>query len=318
MESNNYISIDTCKQIRGIMAIIIMLHHISLRLDFGVALGFVFRQIGATATTIFFFYSGYGLMLGLLKKNDYLKGFFKKRIITVLVPLLVACIAFALYLWAMGRSSEILYRLTDIRYGGTFLPHSWFAVSLLVLYCLFYLSFRWNSSLKKGIIICSTLILAFAVLLCFLQFEQCWYTSLSSFVFGLLYAYYFDRCDEFLKTKKIPKAVLVIIVFILLTAIGKAITNPFIVMVLKNLRAIMACIAILYGSMLVKGNNKILLYFGMISFEFYLYHGVLMDFFASMGRQIVIFTLLVAAANTVVSFVFNRIDNRLVTIIKNF
>ena len=316
MDRNNYIAMDTCKQIRGIMAVIIMLHHISFMVDFGVALNFIFRQVGATATTIFFFYSGYGMMLGLMNNPHYLKGFFKKRMVTVLVPFLIAGFAYGLFLLFAGRGAEVLKRLGKLLHGGTFLPYAWFVFTLLSLYCIFYLSFKWLSDFRKGILVCSALTLILALLLCYLQFEQFWYTSSFAFVFGLLFAYNFESFDGFLKSYKIPKATVTVILFLALTIFGKGISNAYIVLVLKNFRAILACIIILYGSMLIKRKNKLLLFLGMISYEFYLYHGVMMDVFSPMAGNVLWFTVLVAFTNTIISFLFNMIDTKIILCIK--
>lgn len=81
--NDEYLSTETTKKEKGIAAILILLHHLSQRVKVSgpfVILGY----IGFILVAVFFFISGYGLSYGVRYKYDYLKGFFKRRVLPVL------------------------------------------------------------------------------------------------------------------------------------------------------------------------------------------------------------------------------------------
>ena len=83
--NDNYLSPLTTKYEKGISAIMIVMHHLSQNISIhGILV--VMQYIGFILVAIFFFISGYGLMYGFNNKHNYLHGFFKRRIVTILVP----------------------------------------------------------------------------------------------------------------------------------------------------------------------------------------------------------------------------------------
>ena len=74
------LSSKSSKCIKGLTALLIVLHHISLKIEGG---GFVYKQyakMGYLLTAVFLFYSGYGLMWQYINKPDYEKKFYRKRL----------------------------------------------------------------------------------------------------------------------------------------------------------------------------------------------------------------------------------------------
>lgn len=69
-----YLNQETCNMMRGGAALIIMLHHLSGYVSYGKPLDFVLNNIGALMATVFFFYSGYGLMYNLKHKEGYMNS----------------------------------------------------------------------------------------------------------------------------------------------------------------------------------------------------------------------------------------------------
>ncbi len=75
------------KCLRGFCALGIFIHQIIIeefRANFGIFE--IYRYLGYTFVSFFLFFSGYGLMKSLLTKNDYLKTFFKKRVLSIFIP----------------------------------------------------------------------------------------------------------------------------------------------------------------------------------------------------------------------------------------
>lgn len=84
-EKNNVLEFKTSVRIKGLLAVLIVLHHLSINTP-GTLLFQAFTSIGTMVVAVFFFYSGFGLMESYLKKPNYLRGFFSKRIVKLLIP----------------------------------------------------------------------------------------------------------------------------------------------------------------------------------------------------------------------------------------
>ena len=88
----------------------------------------------------FFFYSGYGVMVQYeLKGQQYLERFFGKRVWKVLKPYLLANVVYLLIDYISGSRynwEEILKNVIS----GKIVPFSWFVISIIVLYGIFWLS----------------------------------------------------------------------------------------------------------------------------------------------------------------------------------
>lgn len=92
----DYLSAGQGKALRGILSIVIVLHHLGQK-NMGVVLLPVFAKIGYLATSVFFFLSGYGLMTQYMHRENYSRCFLRKRIGAVLVPYVLA----TLLCWAV-------------------------------------------------------------------------------------------------------------------------------------------------------------------------------------------------------------------------
>lgn len=92
-------SVEATLPLRGLLAVGIVLHHISQRV--GQAVPDVwglsqFEFLGAPIVAVFFFLSGYGLMKSLrVKGTSYLDGFLRKRMTKVLLPLLLCSLVYS-------------------------------------------------------------------------------------------------------------------------------------------------------------------------------------------------------------------------------
>lgn len=75
---DDYLSIEKTKKVKGIAAILILLHHLAQRVAIPKPFAFI-RYVGFILVAVFFFFSGYGLSFGLRYKSDYLKHFWKKE-----------------------------------------------------------------------------------------------------------------------------------------------------------------------------------------------------------------------------------------------
>lgn len=103
LDNHTFMGVQFSKQatvpLRGLLAIGIVLHHLSLRLvEASPDCHWIWLQFsfwGAPIVAVFFFLSGYGLMVSLITKGqEYLDGFLKKRLLKIVLPLVLCSIVF--------------------------------------------------------------------------------------------------------------------------------------------------------------------------------------------------------------------------------
>lgn len=139
------LALTTAKGLQGFSAVGVMLHHMVqtlLREKQDVGGIDWFTQIGVLFVGMFFFFSGYGLYTSLKSKDDYLKGFLRKRLPSILVPFYLCNTIFVLTSLALGERYCADYLIAHLT--GWILLNSqlWFIVEILILYLGFYLLFR--------------------------------------------------------------------------------------------------------------------------------------------------------------------------------
>lgn len=177
--------------LKGIMAIFIVLHHLSFTVNTEWIQ--IFHSWGAPIVSIFFFISGYGLMISYLRKNQtYISTFFKRRMWNSLF--LPYCITLTLYIIICTEKIEAVVPLIQlfIRKGETILPHSWFVFTISVLYLCFYVTSKVKAE-KTMLSVLFLMCIGYILLVKGLNFPRCWYISVLAFPFGAVYARYEDK-----------------------------------------------------------------------------------------------------------------------------
>lgn len=173
--------------LKAILALLIVLHHISL--ETSVKWLQPFNSWGAPIVSIFFFISGYGLMVSYNNKGDgYLNGFVKRRIIvTLLLPFLLALLLYRSVAIDLPGAIESICLL--LKNGIVTLPHSWYVFAIFVLYIAFYLSCKVAKG-KKSLFLLILLCAVYIIVTKHQGYARCWYISILAFPAGVIYAYY--------------------------------------------------------------------------------------------------------------------------------
>lgn len=159
--NDDFMSLEATKSLRGLAALGVMLHHIAQEKAFRDAgeLSF-FPEIGFLFVAVFFFCSGYGLLKSLRTKPDYLKTFFSKRILALLVPFYVNTIFFALFIFLSGQKMPVAQWIVSFTGISLMNRFAWYVIVILILYLVFYFSFSRVKSERVcvAIIFCAVLL----------------------------------------------------------------------------------------------------------------------------------------------------------------
>lgn len=182
--------------LKSIMAILIVLHHLSLQ---GIPFLQMFHSWGAPIVSIFLFLSGYGLMKSLIfKGKTYLSDFFRHRLLkSIIVPFLIAWGIYRILNIANTPSFSLEFK--ELIFNGiTVLPHSWFMFAILFFYIFFYVSYRFFSG-RSSFWVLIVLFVLYEVWCQYWNYDRCWYISAFSFPTGILFGKYEDNIIRFLK-----------------------------------------------------------------------------------------------------------------------
>ncbi len=267
--NQDYLGEKNSISIKAICTIGVVLYHTSNTVNCGV-LFLPIQTIGFLMVAMFFFFSGYGLIYSLNHKKDYMKSFVKKRAIAFLLPYCISLIVYLLYYSIFSEGFKFSRVILQFFYGDTVVRYSWFVFVLLQLYIIFYFSFRFIKSKKTAYII-FYILCSFVSLNCFLPH---WSPATIAFIFGALFAHkqlFFDKL--FLK-KSWGLIITSIISFAVLAAFYIRLEediNKQYFRILVTLTFVVLIVSLLTR---IELHNRFLLIISDVSYEIYLFHGL--------------------------------------------
>lgn len=287
IQNHNYLSIDYTICLRGVMAVLIVFHHISEK-DSSGRIFPKLQHLGYLIVAVFFFLSGYGLMFSYLKKGkEYLKSFWRKRILYIIIIYVLITILY----WGTKQllnigNTNISAVINSLINGHPIANNSWYIVVQIYLYILFWITFycfNINTKYKLILLATFTFILSFAFEL--LGYSSIWYISNPAFALGLFWAYNRQAIDIWLNEKHLWLAItasLLLFAFFSALPVASFLELPKDEMRLMKMlcrmcsSSIFTIIIILFMRKINFKYNSIWKWLGERSLEIYLIHGIFM------------------------------------------
>ena len=262
--------------LRGVMAVLIVLHHLSQNRDGGLIL-LALKNVGVPCVALFLFFSGYGLHRSALTKKNYAPTILKRRIPSVLVPYLILVVLYWLANGLMGTSYPLSQVLLSLVNGKPVVTYSWYILCILVFYANYWLSLRlFSARLRAMALYHGASVLVWVFLCKALGYGEYWYNATISFPLGILWAQYEQRLSHWLQKRYFAALTLSAILF----AAGYVLALMGLkrdVYVSAFWTACLGCIAFVVLLMMKCGlGNPVLRFLGQISFELYGIHGLVM------------------------------------------
>ena len=280
--NEEFLGLRQMKALQGFSALGIVFHHMAQKtaapwlesqyIHHGLD---VFVSIGTFFVSVFLFSSGFGLYKSVKTKNDYLKGFFRRRYVPVLVTFFITSFIF-------------------LAVGHTLNPYSWYIWAIFYLYLAFYIAFRKFKKDVSAFIFVGFAIILYSVAADFFMLGTWCYNTIGMFWVGMIIAKNEKKVTSFLKKRYIPMlAVSAIVMFGMyyaaqfMTDLTFETTAPSMYH-LYRISAILAQFSassgfvflILMIGMKVKTGNKALDFLGGMSLEMYLIHGIFVQLFS--------------------------------------
>lgn len=309
----NIISIDESTGIKGIMCVSIFLHHFSGWIVPQTPIIYFFSHCGSFMVSVFFFLSGYGLKKS--TNNKILnKSFLIKRLIKIFIPYWICEIIYICFNKFLSVGDDI-----DLNFKNIFLSvltlrevvyFSWYVTATIFLYLVFFFT---SKTKKLDHTLCVFIVLALA----FAFVPDLW-TTFFAFPLGMLIS---QKENIFVKLNN-KKYFLVLASAILLTAIaivpkyiGQSLNNQILMNLSDAASGSFFAFVVFLIVTKVKIGNKVLLFLGKISYEFYLLHGLMIFFinkFVGIEKPVV-FCLISLASIIVLSTIVNIVQKKIIT-----
>lgn len=254
--------------LRALLAIGIILTHTGYQ---------AFSGWGGVIVAEFFFLSTYGLTVSYRQKGEsYLQGFLSKRLLSVLVPFIIAVLLWQVYLFTWGSGCDY-YKSHFVSFlqgdPCVILPTSWFIFAIILVYLTFYGCARINQYFREKIWLFSFVIIVSNVLAIYLnmkyRFGSQWFVSSAGLIEGMLVAYYENGIKKYIKQHKV--LTLFFSFFSIALVYSISFHSACSHLLLNSLFPLLVLVLVyILGSV----NSIILNYIGAISLEIYLVQGV--------------------------------------------
>lgn len=265
---------STSLQTKGIAAILIVIGHC---VAFTRIEPLRYLNVGEFCVSIFFFWSGYGITYGSIYKQNYLKSFWRTRLIKLFIPFLLVHLVYLPVKICMGYHFTFTDILTSFVGQLSIVDYSWYPFAVLLFYFTFWCISKVIASKKLRIILLvfASIIISVAEYFIFTDKQEWWYVSNLSFIFGIVVAFIEPSRKHSIIVGSSSLLLGLSAIFMIpcfYYILGKY--HYIVYAVSSNLQY--SCIAvtaiILFG--LRETNNRILCYIGKISYEVYLLHGI--------------------------------------------
>lgn len=259
----DFLSTSDMEPIRGVMAIAIILHHMSERTNGGRLFSFMVHM-GYLIVAVFFFLSGYGLMIQFLKKGErYLKGYWKSRIFYIGAIFAFASVVYSIYHLIIGDFTPSL----------TIAANSWYMVVQILLYVIFWCAFKIaGKGYSIGILLVFAMQTLMVIVMRLMALPGIWYMSNYAFVFGLIVAWKRDQIDRIIQQRFVIASLASVVMFSIFSVLPSVIMGGYDVCRMASTICFTVIVLLICSKIRIK--SMIWSWLGKISLEIYLYHGL--------------------------------------------
>lgn len=286
--------------LRAVLALLIVIHHISYVLaPHHLRIIRSFPEWGAVVVGVFFFITGYGLMVSFQRKGKgYLHGFLLHRMRKLLPPFLLAMIGWLSFLTMLSGNNAFL-SFAGLVKGDTPLPNTWFVFAIVLFYLSFYVAARLTPNPRHVNLIlwgCSTLYIIFILQM---GWGSWWYSSVYALNVGFTYACMEPKIKQRLQST--PWFLPASLACIGLTLYATMKVQGYLPDSYLVCRSIANCLVPIFVVLTVYSlgmlKNRVLDFLGRISYEIYLVHGCCIMYLWGYSERWWLFILLIYTAS---------------------
>ncbi|MBQ9090735.1 MAG: acyltransferase family protein, partial [Anaerotignum sp.] len=202
-------SLEKTGAVKGILAVLIILHHLSRSLEKGGPLGLLLDNVGVLCVALFFFFSGYGLQKSYHGKPNYRAAILRKRIPSVLVPYVFLILLYWFLSWMVSEPYSLGEVLASLVNGKPIVSFSWYTLCILMFYVNYFLSTLLFRRRNGGILWYNAVCTVLWVFLCRrLGYAEYWYNAAIAFPLGIFWGEYGEKRIPWLRKHHLPALII--------------------------------------------------------------------------------------------------------------
>ena len=267
---NDAYSVNQNLPIRGILVLLVIFNHL-----FESA-----YMLGNIAVSMFFCFSGYGLIKCYETKKDYFNGYILKKVKNILIPYFLINILYII--WNIFGLNKIytFIQLVSSFFTASIMSVGWYVIVAFILYLIFYFVYKYlklNEYKKIGIILLLVLLLM-AVFYLF-HCGSWWYCSLFAFPLGMIMALESKKylIKKYIVNKYTFIFSLIIFVCSYIYAFAYKLNDGLIYLAIKFSHSVLICIIYFNVFRKYKINNRTLGLIGKNSLIIYMIHPLILN-----------------------------------------
>lgn len=297
---SDYMGLSQTTAIKGFFAVVIVMSHMlsytMIMFPGDAVYAKIINYIGQLMVTLFFFYSGYGIVVSLEKKKDYYDTFLKTRLLKLLLHFDIAVFLFLILNIALSKSYPLNQYITCWIGWGTIGNSNWFIFDTFIFYIIAFVAMTIKKHTGTGMKIFASVVTVMCLFfwaIMFMHFGReatWWFNTIFCFPAGIWYGVFKGKIDLFAKKWYFywPALLMICGVFAYLY------TKRFDVIYFSVLAPVF-CVLITFITMKVKFDNKILAWLGKHSFSIYITQRIPMIIMTHFGanKNSILFTILV-------------------------
>ena len=289
--------------IRGFFALEIIIGHV-IRYDKSIL--YPLGKFMIISVAFFFFVSAFGLSYSFRTKDNYLKGFIKKKCCYLMLLIVVAyCLNVFISLFVPVNTGYYagIQSIIPLLFSKT----NWYLWALLFFYFLFYIIFRFTQ--KHRWLYFFLIVSVLTALLFKAGWPEGWYASSFAFPFGLFYEEYYEKCNDFLYSKKGYGLTLLLVCLGLSSQLLD--TNSLVGMVyLRNIMCIAGLLILIYVLHIFEINNRGMRILTKYSTELYLFQFIYLRISEATPWDYKLRMIFVITLTAVTAFFMYRVINK--------
>ncbi|GGC88824.1 acyltransferase family protein [Enterococcus wangshanyuanii] len=306
------LSVQTTSYLQCVLVFIIMLHHIS-QVTAGAPGSLLSNGLsvaGRLAVSVFFFISGYGLFKQyLVKKESYLKNFLQKRLGPLLFSYAFAMLIYFIYRRITGGLG-VKDAIKSLVNGSPFVSNSWYVIAIIFFYLLFYLSGKLSRNKSMFIVFLFIGTALFFGITSYIGYGEWWYNAVFTFPVGALWASQEKRIVAVVGAKYRIYCAAIALLFSFFFYLDEI--QPLIYF--RELACILFAVLVIALSYKYWVNAPFFSMMKKMSFELYLYHGLMISALKTQAWLVekrFLYGLLVVLFTVVISYLVRIVTNYL-------
>lgn len=208
-KDENFLSISQTRAINGIMSALIFISHFSQFIpakEKGEIYSIFLERSGQLVVVSFLGFSGYGIMLSILKKKKpYVISLIKKRFLNIWLKFAIIIILFIIVNLMIGKTFTIEHMLLSFTGWESVGNSNWYIMAILVMYIITFISFVAlpPDKYKFGILLVFLFSAVYITAMVYAGKPGRFYNTIISYPVGMLLAFYKDNIISLLNRKKV-------------------------------------------------------------------------------------------------------------------